>query len=164
MKTFNVIILGIVFFAQTGCANELPKSYFTQIGMPETLQDRSRLVKLLYEAEILNKDRSLVHLSHTCNLVINNHEYPVINTRELVKGAMTPRGVNQIVVLNYGYQLVKTIEYSTALPLFCEGNKIYLHGDLIVDGFSETGNVLVFEDDGYQIRLLNEDLNKKLPL
>lgn len=147
-----------------GCINAPVKSDFSTLDMPETLRDRSRLIKILSASEVLNKSRSLTHLSHTCNLIINNREYPVINIRELVKGAMVPRGVNRIIVLNNGYQLVKDIEYANATPLFCEENKLYLNGDLIVDGFPEKGNVLQFVDDGYEVILLEENLNEKLPL
>ena len=76
--------------------------------------------------------------------------------RELIKGAVVPRGVNQIIVLNHGLQLVQRIEYAQARPLFCEGNKLYLYDRLIVDGQVNEGNVLQFEDFGYKVSVLEE--------
>ena len=132
--------------------------------MPATLEDNTSITQLLYASEILNKGRSLVHLSHTCNLVINNNKYPVIDSRQLIKGAMVPRGVNEIIVLNHGYRLVNRIEYGNSRPLFCQENKLYLYGDLIVDGHVTGGNVLQFRDYGYEIHVFKEVLNEKLPL
>jgi len=105
-----------------------------------------------------------VHLSHSCNLVIDNQIYAVIDIRELVKGATTARGINQIILLNSEHQLVNRIEYGQARPLFCENNKLYLYDTLIVDGQAEEGNVLQFTDAGFAVTVTTEDLNTKLPL
>ena len=105
-----------------------------------------------------------MHLSHSCNLVIDNQIYAVIDIRELVKGATTARGINQIILLNSEHQLVNRIEYGQARPLFCENNKLYLYDTLIVDGQAEEGNVLQFTDAGFAVTVTTEDLNTKLPL
>ena len=134
------------------------------VNMPDALLDQARLYKLLVESEISEAARSLVHVSHTCSLTINHKQYPVIDMRELIKGAVVPRGVNQIIVLNPEYQLVQRIEYGQARPMFCENDKLYLYDSLIVDGQSKEGNVLRFEESGFKVIVLKEDLNKKLPL
>lgn len=134
------------------------------ISDKESLSDQAYLTQLVKENEIVDKERSLVHLSHVCNLKIGNQTYAVIDTRELVQGATNARGVNQIILLNAENQLINRIEYGNARPLFCENNKLYLYGDVIPDGQAEEGNVLVFTDSGFAITAVKEDLNKKLPL
>lgn len=94
-------------------------------------------------------------------LTINEQAYAVVDIRELVKGATTARGINQIILLNSAYQLINRIEYGNARPLFCEDNKLYLHGNVISDG-QEEGNVLVFTDSGFVVTATKEDLDAKL--
>ena len=130
----------------------------------DEFMDQSELLKLVISSEIVDAGRSLVHVSHACNLIINHEQYMVVDMRELTKGAVVPRGLNQIIVLNRALQLVQRIEYVNARPLFCEGNKLYLHGRLIVDGQSDEGNVLIFDDFGFKVRAQEENLNGKLPL
>ncbi len=124
------------------------------------LPNRERLVRVLEENGVIDPRRTLVHFSHTCNLNIDGRPYPVIDVRELVKGAMQPRGFNQIVVLNSGYQQVQSIEYAQERPLFCLGNKLYLYDSLRPSGSLAEGNVLEFGDDGYQVKVLSEDPNE----
>lgn len=126
--------------------------------------DQSRLAKLVADTGVADPDRSLVHLSHTCNLIIDQQTYTVIDMRELVKGAMVPRGVNQIIVLNPEQQLVQRIEYGQSRPLFCENNTLYLYDDITLDGSIEEGNVLTFAESGFKVVLSQEDLNDHLPL
>jgi hypothetical protein len=136
----------------------------TSANSVRTLEDQAYLAQLVRESEIADNERSLVHVSHTCTLTIDGQPYSAIDMRELVKGATTARGVNQVLLLNAENQLISRVEYGNARPLFCEGNKLYLHGDVIPDGQAEEGNVLVFTDSGFSVSAIKEDLNTKLPL
>lgn len=144
-----------------GCQSTTDKSSSSKA---QTFSDQAALINLVRGAEITDKERSLVHLSHSCNLVIDNQIYTVIDMRELVKGATTARGINQIILLNSEHQLVNRIEYGQARPLFCESNKLYLYDTLIVDGQAKEGNVLHFTDAGFAVTVTTENLNTKLPL
>ena len=125
--------------------------------------DQENLVKLIQSSKINDKDRMLVHLSHTCDLHIDGKSFRVLDMRELVKGAQSPRGVNQIILLNPAHQLVNRIEYGSARPLFCKDDRLYLYDDLIPDGQSESGNVLKFSDQGFTVTPAHEDLNSLIP-
>lgn len=132
-------------------------------GKISLFADRESLKTVLDENGVLDPERALVHFSHTCNLDIQGQQYPVVDVRELVAGAMQPRGVNQIVVLNPGNQLVQSIEYAQERPLFCLANKLYLYDSLRPSGAMKEGNVLELSDGGYEMNVLSEDLNKLLP-
>lgn len=156
------IALGIIFvFAVFGCQSTIAKK---AANHPAALSDQSNLVKLVRDAGISDKERALVHVSHSCNVIIAGQVFAVIDMRELVKGAMVARGVNQIILLNAAHQLVNRIEYGQARPLFCENNKLYLYSNLMLDGQAEEGNVLSFSDSGFAVTVTNEDINSKLPL
>lgn len=167
MKTTQIILyafLGLLTACQANLCPETDSGVASTINGPANLfSDRENLEKILAENGVLDPERTLVHFSHTCNLVIQGKQYPVVDVRELVKGAMQPRGFNQIVVLNPGYQMVQTIEYAQERPLFCLGNKLYLYGSLRPSGSSAEGNVLEFSDGGYQMNVLSEDMNELLP-
>jgi hypothetical protein len=52
---------------------------------------RNQLYGALVVGNVLDADRALVHLSHTCNLRVDGPWLPVVDIQELVKGAVTPR-------------------------------------------------------------------------
>ncbi|HWV15831.1 MAG TPA: hypothetical protein VN030_10410 [Cellvibrio sp.] len=166
MSRLSVLASSAVMFALLGCDTSLQPSSTTANPAMGTADfaDQSRLVKLVLETGIAEPDRSLVHLSHICNLTIDQQTYAAIDMRELVKGAIVPRGVNQIIVLNPGQQLLQRIEYGQSHPLFCEKNKLYLYDNITLDGSTEEGNVLTFTDSGFKVTLSQEDLNQRLPL
>jgi hypothetical protein len=114
---------------------------------------RDRLYSALLDAKVLNPDRELVHLSCTCNLRIDGSEYPVVDVQEVVKSDTSPRGVNRIVVLDAKLKPVKEIEYTSHRPLFCLDNRLYVYGDLTIDGLSPEGNVLTFSRQGRVVKL-----------
>lgn len=167
-RTFCVLLLSsssILF----GCQPNTPQSHESSNNANPTdtrkpLNDQAHLARLVKESEIADSERSLVHLSHTCTLTIDEQIYAVVDIRELVKGAITARGVNQIILLNSEHQLINRIEYGNARPLFCEDNKLYIHGDIIPDGQADGGNVLVFTDSGFVVTAIKEDINAKLPV
>ena len=159
------VLLGTLFLF--GCQRDASQSEKNSREARSTsaillLDDQARLAELLKQSEVADKRRSLVHVSHTCTITIGDEDFAVVDMRELIKGATTARGVNQIILLNSENQLVNQIEYGNSRPLFCEGNKLYLHGDVIPDGQTEAGNVLVFTDSGFSVSVIKEDLNAKL--
>ena len=145
------------------CQDTEPGIVSTITGPDNLFSERESLKRVLVENGVVDPEHALVHFSHTCNLVIQGQQYPVIDVRELIKGAMVPRGYSQIVVLNPGYQMVQSIEYTQERPLFCLGNKLYLYDSLRPSGSAQEGNVLEFSDGGYEMNVLYEDLNELLP-
>lgn len=143
--------------------NQLDSNAANPVNIDRTFDDQAYLVQLVREAEIANNDSVLAHISHTRSLTIDGQAYAVIDMRELIKGATTPRGFNQIILLNSENQPINRVEYGNARPLFCENNKLYLYGDVIPDGQAEEGNVLVFTDAGFAVTAIKEDLNSKRP-
>ena len=109
MKRISCVL--VLFGTSTlfGCQPDAPKdqarsSEANTTGTVRSLDDQAYLVQLVRESEIANNERSLVHVSHTCTLQINGEAFAVVDMRELVKGATTARGINQILLLNSGSQ------------------------------------------------------------
>ena len=107
--------------------------------------DRQRMAGILKQAQVLQAGRVLVHLSQTCNLIIKDITYPVLDVRELVPGASFAHGINQIVILNEKLQVEQAFKYVAQLPLYCVGNRLHTLGVLKVNQVDPGGNVLVFE-------------------
>lgn len=110
--------------------------------------DHAGLEALLRQADVLSPDRRLIHLSHSCDLVIEGRAYPVLDLRELVQGAVVPRGYNRLAVLTGKGEVLAVIEYGNARPLFCRGASLFLFGDIAVGNLGPEGNVLTFGADG----------------
>lgn len=123
------------------------------VGALAQTASRSQLYSALLSGGVLNLDRQLVHLSNACVLRIDGGNYPVVDIQEIVKSDTSPRGINQIVVLDPHMKPVKEIEYTTQRPLFCDGNKLYVFGDLDIDNALPEGNVLTFSHDGKTVSL-----------
>ncbi len=156
-----ILSVSLIFFpACRKCPEKNAVAGSTINGRAGLFAGREDLKKILDQNGVLDPERTPVHFSHTCNLVIQGQQYPVIDVRELAAGAVLPRGVNQIVVLNPGCQLVQSIEYARERPLFCFKNKLYLYDTLRPSGSDKEGNVLEFSDRGYRVNLLSEDLNE----
>src|SRR5262245_12688041 len=120
---------------------------------------RAAMFRALVAGKVLNPDRELVHMSHTCSLRVDNRVLPVIDIQELVKGAVTPRGVNRIVILDPTLNVVRTVEYTTERPLFCLENRLYVWGDLAVGNRLPEGNVLTFRNGGRDITVSHVEAN-----
>lgn len=169
MKIFPALSYTLLTFFLAGCHTTAqsapkPKPENSTATVPGIFLDQTKLTNLLKESEIADPARSLVHVSHICNIVIDQQQYTVVDMRELSKGAQVARGTNQILLLNPGQQLVQRIDYGQARPLLCEKNKLYLYNNISVDGSTAEGNVLVFEDAGFKVTTAQEDLNSLLPL
>ncbi len=121
--------------------------------------DHAGLEALLRGAGVLSPDRQLVHLSHSCDLVIEGEEYPVLDIRELVPGAVVPRGYNRLAVLSAKGGVLAVVEYGNARPLFCRGASLFLFGDIAVGNLGPEGNVLTFSPDGSVVEVGQVDPN-----
>lgn len=121
---------------------------------------RSSIYRALESQKIFDADRQLAHFSHVCSLRIGGANYPVVDIRELVPGAATPRGVNRIIVVNPRLAPVRQISYTTQRPLFCAGNRLFVYGDLEVDNSMPEGNVLTFTDGGKKVQLSRVEANE----
>lgn len=117
------------------------------------LSDRQLLTEKLASNGVLEDGRQLVHLSHVCTLDIEGARYPVVDLRELVQGAVSPRGASRIVVLNSQLSPVRTIKYTSQRPLFCHENRLILYDDLEVDNVGPEGNMLTLSDGGQTIEV-----------
>src|SRR5690606_28855334 len=111
-RSFRLVLLSS--FIITGCQPETPQGSVTSSEeIPQTagrsLEDQAYLAQLVRQSEIADSERSLVHVSHTCTLTIDQKTYAVVDMRELVKGATTARGVNQIILLSAENQMVNKI-------------------------------------------------------
>ncbi len=121
--------------------------------------ERPALFHRLRNAGALDAQRQLVHLSHVCDVAIGDKRFLVIDAMELVRGATTPRSVNQIILLDAKGVPVQSIEYTIERPLYCHGDRLYLLGSLAVGGIQPEGNVLTFTDDGRHVEVGVADIN-----
>jgi hypothetical protein len=126
-------------------------------------ESRAELRAALVNSGVLSRDRQLIHLSKVGDLEIDGGKFPVVDIMELAPGAVTPRGLNRIIVLDPALKPVQRIEYTTERPLFCQENRLYLFGDLLIQNILPEGNVLTFTQQGRQVAVSKEDLND-LPL
>lgn len=108
---------------------------------------------------ILDKDRKLIHLSFVGNLKVDGQTFAVLDIMELVPGASTPRGVNRIIILDPSLVAAQQIEYTTERPLFCQGSRLFVWGDLTIGGVLPEGNVLTFTDHGHRVSVSKVDFN-----
>ena len=109
---------------------------------------RATLWKAVAASKLVDPDRTLVHFSHVCTLQIESAYYPVLDLRENVKGAVSPRGYNRVLLLSPKLKLVRAIEYMQARPLFCRDNKLYLWDSIAIDNLGGEGNVWTFSQGG----------------
>lgn len=150
MTTFRLYLLASLVFLSPLEARS---------GSVQALDDRARIVEALRQSGELDPHRGLAHVSHTCDLLIAGRRYPVVDLRELVRGASTPRGVNRVVVLSPDLVVVQRIAYTQQRPLFCQGSRLYLWGSLMLNELSPEGNVLDFSDGGRRVGVENVDVN-----
>ena len=132
---------------------------FLALAATAQVSSRDQLYAALLEAKVLNPDRQLVHLSHTCTLDIDGGKYPVVDLQEIVKSETSPHGVNRIILLDSQWKPVQKIEYTSHRPLFCVENRLYVYGDLAIDNLAPEGNVLTFSKQGRVIKLSHIEAN-----
>lgn len=86
--------------------------------------------------------RTLVHVSHTCEVNGGGRLYHVVEIRELVKGGPSPRGVNQLVILDRRLRVVARLELGSARPYYCTGDAVVLNQPIDIPESGATANVL----------------------
>lgn len=124
------------------------------------LNDRKTIYNALVEQVLLDRSRTLVHMVHICNLVINNQHYPVIDIIEHVKGAQVPRAVSHILILDSALKSTKKIYHDgSSRPLYCKDNQLFLLGYLAIDSLEPEGNVLSFSDAGKEVTASEMETN-----
>src|SRR5438045_4931954 len=84
---------------------------------------RGMLAQMVVAANATGADRTVVHLSNTCNLKIDGAAYPVADMVELVK-ATPGRAANSILVFSPARALLHKIEYGSERPLSCLENHL----------------------------------------
>lgn len=114
---------------------------------------RAKIYAALVSGKVLNADRGIARMSHVCSLRVDGRLYPVIDLREVVKRELTADGVNTIVVLSPDLKPVQKINYTTEEPLYCDGNRLYVFGNLTVDGAPGSGNQLTFRERAQAISI-----------
>jgi hypothetical protein len=83
------------------------------------------------------KDVLLVHFSYLGKLHTKDGVIFVADMRSALNHMPAPRGINSIMFFNRRYQFLGKQDFAASMPLWCEGGKLFLFGDL--DGFSEIG-------------------------
>jgi len=141
-----------LLIVSTGCARQL-----TVEGIQNS---RQALFSRAASAHIFDPDRAVVHAGHVCSLKIDKRWFPVLDIQELVKGVVTPRGVNTIIVLDPDFQLAMRLPYATERPLFCADNRLYVWGDLQVEAEATEGNELTFTDHAHRVVLRHIEANE----
>ncbi len=110
----------------------------------------------LVRQKAIDPSRALVHLGLLCEgRGRGGAVFRVVETRELVRGGPSPRGVNQLVVLDRRLRVTDRIEIATAHGLYCDGASIILDLPVESSRLGREGNVLGL-DDGGRISTLGE--------
>jgi uncharacterized phosphosugar-binding protein len=152
MKITRLYLISVILFLG---------SIMTHVGAQQKpLQPtREQLYRALVAAKVIDPDRRLVHLSHTCNLRVDGGWYAVVDLQELVKGAVTPRGVNHIIVLTAGLKPIHQIDYTTERPLACFGAQLYVFADLAINNTAPSGDILTFTRHAREISVSSMEAN-----
>lgn len=127
----------------------------------ESLQKaRSTLLERAASQGFFGEHRLVSHVSHVCSLRIGGDWFPVLDVQELVRGAVTARGANSIIVIDSELRMVRRFDYTSERPLFCRENRLFVFGDLQIDGVVSQGNELTFTDRGRVVALRHVDANE----
>jgi hypothetical protein len=85
----------------------------------------------------------LTHFSHVGQLLSSNGEVIyVADRRAVIAGMLAPRGQNFVTFFDSQFHYLGKIGYVASRPLWCDGSRLYLSGDL--DGFATgwSGNII----------------------
>src|SRR5262245_1305187 len=85
----------------------------------------------------------LTHFSHVGQLVTTSGDVIYVADRSAVlAGMLAPRGQNFITFFDQQFRYLGKIRYTESRPLWCDGSRLYLFGELdsLVNGLS--GNVI----------------------
>lgn len=87
------------------------------------------------------KDVLLTHFSHVGHLVTSSGErVDIVDRRAVLGGMLAPRGQNYITFFDGQHQYLGKLHYVSNSPLWCDGSKLYLAGDIDLGELS--GNVV----------------------
>jgi hypothetical protein len=102
------------------------------------------------------RDVLLVHFSYLGKLRTREGLIYVADVRTALNHMPAPRGVNSIMFFNRRYEYLGKQNFAASMPLWCEGGKLFLFGDL--DGFSEIeqGNVIDLTKGYKNMRIYHE--------
>jgi hypothetical protein len=143
-----VILLGMAILL-TVAAGKLP-------GLDN---DRATLITALRAHHVLIPGRQLLRVAYLCSVEIGGDAYPLVDIFEQVPGAMEPRGVARIELLDQSLAPVLAVAYAPpAAPLFCKDSSVYFSGDVTVCG-SGSGNKVTFLMGGAYVKMDEVDLN-----
>ncbi len=116
-------------------------------------------IAALREAGVVSEDRQTVHVSHTCDLLVDGRLVHVVDLRQVLADMPAPRGFNTIVLLDEALTRLQTLPYVDERPMRCDGNRLLLYDSLSYPATgSESGNVVVVTDAGRSIEMLNVPL------
>lgn len=81
--------------------------------------------------------RHLTHFGYLGSVVTADGPVHVVDRRGVLTGMLAPRGQNAIVFFDRHLRYVGRVGYADSRPLWCEGSKVFLFGNL--DGFNRPG-------------------------
>jgi hypothetical protein len=154
IRTYLFVIFGFMFQSLFGAP-----SFALNYNWPN---DSLVIARHLSKQNVINPERALVHLSLTCHLQHKNgNMIYIFEARELVKGGESPRGINQLLVLDSKLQILDKVELLTAHILYCEKDNIILDSDIEIERTSlrKSGNVLKVNKKGIVSDLQEAKLN-----
>ena len=106
---------------------------------------RSNLYRVYKEANSEElQDVKITSFAYIGEITVNHQEYYVVDLRTVIKGMLSPRGNNYILIYDNKSKLIGKVYYSLAIPLWCEGSRVYLWGAETREGMY--GNVWDLKD------------------
>jgi hypothetical protein len=133
------------------------------ISSPQIAPENIRQV-LLASAQASDPDLSsknpglfLTHFSHVCELSTDDGKrIYVADRRSVLRGMSSPRGLNFITFFAENHTYLGKFRYVQARPLWCEGGKLFLFGNL--EGATPGGGNVIDVSRGFQnIRFYHEE-------
>ena len=110
---------------------------------------QARIGQALLRQGIIDSGLALVHLNPVCDVTPGGgNVFHVVETRELVRGGPSPRGFNQVVMLDRALRVTARAELTSARPLYCDGDAVVLDRPVDVSGFGQEGNLLRIDRRG----------------
>lgn len=131
------LLLILIAFACVSC-DESHDSY----GEPRNLR------KILYDNYVKTNSADLegvkiTKFAHIGEIEVDGSIYHVIDMGAVLKGMLAPRGSNRVLLYDSDLNCIEEF-YISAMPLWCEGSKVYLWGAQPKEGMF--GNVWEFKD------------------
>ncbi len=107
---------------------------------------------------LLSSDLVLTHFSHVCELVKSDGGIIyVADRRAVLPGMSAPRGLNYITFFTEDFTYLGKVRYTSARPLWCDNNKLYLFGNLDGGDIPGEGNVIDLSGGFHDLQLYSEE-------